>query len=199
MILIIGLVILLAAVVIGVAGVLTNTGASHTAGDFSVFGYHVTGSTGTLFLYGIAIGAIAVLGLGMLLVGARRASRLHQDARGGLKESRRQTAAAREERDALAERRDEAQAQAADARVDAANARADAAEARARAAAADTATANPAAADSQGGATASRSQAPKDAPDDVPPDAEFGSHRHGLHRWHRIPARHGPDDPSRGI
>ncbi|MFC8449452.1 hypothetical protein [Kitasatospora sp. NPDC057223] len=198
MILIIGLVILLAAVVIGVAGVLTNTGASHPAGDFSVFGYHVTGSTGTLFLYGIAIGAIAVVGLGLLLAGARRASRLRQDARGGLKESRREAAAAREERDALAERRDEAQAQAADARVDAATARAEAAEARARAATADPAAAEPAAGAPQG-ATASRSQPPADAPDDVPPDAEFGSHRHGIHRWHRIPARHGPDDPRRGI
>jgi acyl-CoA synthetase (AMP-forming)/AMP-acid ligase II len=34
---------------------------------FAVFGYHVTGSTGTLFLYGIVVGALAVAGLGMLL------------------------------------------------------------------------------------------------------------------------------------
>jgi hypothetical protein len=31
-----------------------------------VFGYHVTGSTGTLFRYGIVVGAIAVLGLSLL-------------------------------------------------------------------------------------------------------------------------------------
>ncbi|MFD5086075.1 hypothetical protein ACFVYP_19945 [Kitasatospora sp. NPDC058201] len=46
MIVIIGLVILVAAVVVGVAGVLTNTGSGHAlTGGFEVFGYHVTGST----------------------------------------------------------------------------------------------------------------------------------------------------------
>ena len=39
---------------------------------FSVFGYHVTGSTGTLFLYGIVVGAVGLLGLSLLLAGARR-------------------------------------------------------------------------------------------------------------------------------
>lgn len=36
-------------------------------GGFSVFGYDVTGSTGTLFLDGIVVGSIAMLGLSMLL------------------------------------------------------------------------------------------------------------------------------------
>jgi hypothetical protein len=35
----------------------------------------VTGSTGTLFLYGIVIGALALTGLSMLLADARRTSR----------------------------------------------------------------------------------------------------------------------------
>ena len=39
---------------------------------FAVFGYHVTGSTGTLFLYGIVVGALALLGLSLLLAGIRR-------------------------------------------------------------------------------------------------------------------------------
>ena len=56
MIIIVGLVILIAAVVLAVAGVLTNAGSGHALPhDFAVFGYHVTGSTGTLFLYGVRI------------------------------------------------------------------------------------------------------------------------------------------------
>ena len=58
MILIVGLIILVAAVIVGVAGVLTNGGGAHAlTSGFSVFGYHVTGSTGALFLYGIVVGA----------------------------------------------------------------------------------------------------------------------------------------------
>src|ERR1700733_273963 len=73
MIIILGLVILLAAVIVGLAGIFTNSGSAHgLAHGFAVFGYHVTGSTGTLFLYGIVLGAIGVLGLGLLLAGARR-------------------------------------------------------------------------------------------------------------------------------
>src|ERR1035437_9014797 len=73
MIIIIGLVILIAAVVAGVAGVLSNSGSGHPLTDhFAVLGYHVTGSTGTLFLYGIVVGALALFGLSLLLAGARR-------------------------------------------------------------------------------------------------------------------------------
>jgi hypothetical protein len=51
MIVIVGLIILIAAVVIGVAGVLGNGGSGHAlTHGFAVFGYHVTGSTGALFL-----------------------------------------------------------------------------------------------------------------------------------------------------
>ena len=53
MIIVLGLVILVAAVIAGVAGVLANGGHAHAVTHFAVFGYHVTGSTGTLFLYGI--------------------------------------------------------------------------------------------------------------------------------------------------
>ena len=60
MIIIVGLVILVAAVIAGVAGVLANGGHAHEVTHFAVFGYHVTGSTGTLFLYGIVVGALAL-------------------------------------------------------------------------------------------------------------------------------------------
>ena len=59
----------------GVGGVLANSGSGHAlTHGFAVFGYHVTGSTGTLFLYGIVVGAAGVLGLSLLLAGARRTS-----------------------------------------------------------------------------------------------------------------------------
>ncbi|QTJ65748.1 hypothetical protein HYG77_09140 [Rhodococcus sp. ZPP] len=107
MIIIFGLVILLAAVIIGLAGVLTNSGDGHAlTDDFAVFGYHVTGSTGTLFLYGIVVGAVGLLGLSLLLAGARRTSRRGRLARHDLKDSRRETADAYQDRDRLAGQRD---------------------------------------------------------------------------------------------
>ena len=111
MIVILGLVILIAAVVVGVGGVLGNGGTGHAlTHGFALFGYHVTGSTGTLFLYGIVVGAVAVLGLSLLLAGARHTSRRGHDARRGLKESRRQTAAVSQERDDLLDQRETARA-----------------------------------------------------------------------------------------
>jgi hypothetical protein len=112
MIVIVGLVILLAAVIIGVAGVLGNGGSGHAlTHGFSVFGYHVTGSTGTLFLTGIVVGAVALGGLSLLLAGARRTSRRGSAARRGLKQSRRETAAVSADRDDLISQRDTARVQ----------------------------------------------------------------------------------------
>jgi hypothetical protein len=102
-----GLIILIAAVVVGVAGVLSNTGSGHALSHgFSVFGYHVTGSTGRLFLYGIVAGAVAMFGLSLLLIGARRTSRRGTAARRGLKRSRKETAAVSKERDDLIDQRE---------------------------------------------------------------------------------------------
>jgi hypothetical protein len=111
MIVILGLIILLAAVIVGVAGVLSNGGSGHAlTHGFSVFGYHVTGSTGTLFLYGVVVGAVALAGLCLLLVGARRTSRRGRAARRGLRQSRQQTAAVSQDRDDLIEQREAARA-----------------------------------------------------------------------------------------
>ena len=104
MIIILGLVILVAAGIAGVTGVLANGGHAHAVTHFAVFGYHVTGSAGTLFLYGIVTGALAMAGLGLLLAGARRTSRR------GLAQSRRETAAVSQERDDLIGQRDAARA-----------------------------------------------------------------------------------------
>jgi hypothetical protein len=111
MIIIIGLIILVAAVVAGAAGVLSNAGSGHPlTHHFAVFGYHVTGSTGTLFLYGIVVGALAILGLSLLLAGARRTSRRGREARSRLTQSRRETAAVTRDRDDLIDQRETARA-----------------------------------------------------------------------------------------
>lgn len=107
MIVILGLLLLVAAAIVGLVGVLGNAGSGHElTGGFSVFGYDVTGSTGTLFLYGIVVGAIGMLGLSMLLVGALRTARRGRAARTDLKESRRETAMVIRDRDDLLHQRE---------------------------------------------------------------------------------------------
>jgi hypothetical protein len=111
MIILVGLVILLAAVVVGVAGVLVNGGAAHALTDhFAVFGYHITGSTGTLFLYGIVVGALGMAGLGLLLAAARRTAGRGRTARRDLDQSRRETAAVSQDRHDLLQQHHEAAA-----------------------------------------------------------------------------------------
>jgi hypothetical protein len=113
MIIILGLIILVAALIVGAAGVLGNGGTAHAVSHFSVLGYHVTGSAGALFLAGIVVGAVGLLGLSLLLGGARRTARRGSAARRGLRQSRRETAAASQERDDLIDQRDTARADAA--------------------------------------------------------------------------------------
>ena len=110
MIIVVGLILLVAAVVVAVAGVLTNGGHAHAVTHFAVFGYHVTGSTGTLFLYGIVVGAVGLAGLSLLLAGARRTARRGREARRGLAASRRETTAVRQDRHDLIGQRDTARA-----------------------------------------------------------------------------------------
>ncbi|QEV50244.1 hypothetical protein CP980_32450 [Streptomyces vinaceus] len=114
--LILGLIILIAAVVVGLAGVFGNTGPGHglgTGGDFSIFGYHATGSTGALFLIGIIVGAAALLGLALVMMGTRRSAR----ARRKMGTSRREAAAMEREhehareREELIRQRDDARAE----------------------------------------------------------------------------------------
>ena len=111
MIVILGLIILVAALLVGVAGVLSNGGSAHAlTHGFAVFGYHVTGSTGTLFLCGIVVGAVALFGLSLLLAGARRTSRRGRVARRRLTQSRRETAVVSQDRDELIDQRETARA-----------------------------------------------------------------------------------------
>ena len=107
MIIIIGLIILIAAVVAGVAVVLGNGGSAHAPIHLTVFGHHVTGTIGTLFLYGIVLGAVGRFGLSLLLAGVRRSYRRSSTARQGLKESRSETAESRRETAAVSKDRDD--------------------------------------------------------------------------------------------
>jgi len=93
MIVIVGLVV----VIVGFTGLLTN--AHPLPENFAVFGYHVTGSTGSLFLFGIVVGAVAMLGLSVLLAGARRTAGRGRDSRHELKGSQRETAFLNQERE----------------------------------------------------------------------------------------------------
>ncbi|SEL26470.1 hypothetical protein [Streptacidiphilus jiangxiensis] len=114
MIIVLGLVILVAAAVLALAGFFGNTGSAHAVnGAFSVFGHHLTGSTGTLFLFGVIVGAAGMLGLGLLLTGARRSSRRGLEARRALRHARRETAVADKDRAVLVDQRDAARTEAA--------------------------------------------------------------------------------------
>ncbi len=73
---VIGVILLLAAAVVGAVGVATNMGsAAALTSTFSIFGWHLTGTTGRLFLSGLIVGAIGMLGLALLLSGSVRRNR----------------------------------------------------------------------------------------------------------------------------
>ncbi|MGW1727614.1 hypothetical protein ACWCQK_32445 [Streptomyces sp. NPDC002306] len=115
MILILGLIILVVAAIVGLAGIFGNTGAGHSlgaGGDFSVFGYHATASTGALFLSGIIVGAAALLGLTLVMIGARHAARRSARTRRALSTSRRENTVTDRESDEPAEPRDSVRADA---------------------------------------------------------------------------------------
>lgn len=98
MLTIIGLIALLGAVAVGVAGVQANSGESHTLpGGFTVFGQNYSGSSGALFGYGTLVGAIGACGLILLLTAVWTASRRSSVARRQLRQSKREMAAAKKE------------------------------------------------------------------------------------------------------
>jgi hypothetical protein len=87
---IIGLILLIAAVVVGVAAVSSNIGAAHTLPNgFTVFAHYFSGSTGMLFLGGVVIGAIGMLGLSMTLSGYWRSTMQRAADRRELRKTRR--------------------------------------------------------------------------------------------------------------
>jgi uncharacterized membrane protein len=75
---VIGLILLVLAAIVAVIGVVTNLGsAAAMTGGFTIFGFPVGGYTGWLFLFGVVVGAIGLLGLGIMVrsLGRHRARR----------------------------------------------------------------------------------------------------------------------------
>src|SRR5512135_3913367 len=98
-----GLLLLAAAAVVALVGVLANVGGAHALNsDFSMFGYHLHGSTGQLLLIGIIVGAVGMLGLTMLLAGFGRGFTRRISSRRELKQTRRQAHSLQGEREDLA-------------------------------------------------------------------------------------------------
>ncbi|MFC9872747.1 hypothetical protein [Nocardia salmonicida] len=90
MIVFLGLVLFIAAVVIGTAGVLSNSGPTHTlSDDFSLLGYHINATSGTLFLWAVVLGALGMLGLVLLTAGAHRSSQRLRQTKADLRLARR--------------------------------------------------------------------------------------------------------------
>ena len=102
---IIGLLVLAAAVGVAVVGVASIS--SHAPGDtFVIFGQHLHGlSSGQLFLGGIAVGVVGMIGLSMLL-GAFTRRMASRRSRRALRDSQRETAGVREDRDRLVQQID---------------------------------------------------------------------------------------------
>jgi membrane protein implicated in regulation of membrane protease activity len=105
---IVGLLVLLGAIGVGLSGVLANSGSEHLLGqDFNVLGLHLSGlTTGQLFLYGVIIGVVGMLGLSLLLgvFNKRVASRRSRRA---LKGSQKESQALRTDRDRLTQQLDD--------------------------------------------------------------------------------------------
>ncbi len=112
---VLGLLLLVAAAVIAVAGVLTNLGHSHLlTRSLDIFGYHLTGSTGRLLLVGVILGAAGMLGLNLLLAGLGRGIKRRVSTRRQLKADDRQNKQLASERDQLARELDDERARTAD-------------------------------------------------------------------------------------
>jgi hypothetical protein len=54
---IVGLIVVFVAGIVAIVGATTNAGAAHPPTEFAVFGFDLTGSSGTQFLLGIVVGA----------------------------------------------------------------------------------------------------------------------------------------------
>ncbi len=112
---VLGLLLLVAAAVIAVGGVLTNLGHSHLlTRSLDIFGYHLTGSTGRLLLVGVILGAAGMLGLNLLLAGLGRGVKRRVSTRRQLKADDRQNKQLASEQDQMARELDDEPARAAD-------------------------------------------------------------------------------------
>lgn len=99
-----GLLILVAAGVVGAAGVLGNDGSAHNVSPaFEVLGVEFTGSTGVLFLIGMLVGVAGTIGIGLMLVGSKRRARHRLENRRERRDIRGEAETLQQERDRLAQ------------------------------------------------------------------------------------------------
>jgi len=106
MIVILGFLLLLAAGGIAVAGLAGNQGSAAAGESFVLLGQSVTLSLGQIFLVGLVVGAVGMLGLSMLLGTFNRRSASRR-SRSDLTASRRESAVLRDDRDRLTRRLDD--------------------------------------------------------------------------------------------
>jgi H+/gluconate symporter-like permease len=105
---VLGVLLLVAAGAVALSGVLANLGSAHALTDsFSIFGYEIEGSTGRLFLYGVIVGAVGAIGLGLLVAGLSRGMRHRVATRRELRRVQREREALKQENDQLAHRLDD--------------------------------------------------------------------------------------------
>ncbi|CAM3908529.1 hypothetical protein [Smaragdicoccus niigatensis] len=100
---VLGLLILILSVVVGV-GVILMPDNNDAADTLTVFGFHVDLSQAGVFIFGAAVGALALLGLALMLSALRRSS--HRRKAAELDHYRHDAESARQERDELLEARE---------------------------------------------------------------------------------------------
>jgi hypothetical protein len=97
-----GLLVLLAVGGMGIARITAYNGTSRSSSfRFDVPGYHLQGPGSRLFLLGLLVGAVAMLGLSTMVAGLGRGFRGHPASRQLLTGSRQQTSAPHEQNDQL--------------------------------------------------------------------------------------------------
>lgn len=102
MIVLIGLVILAISVLLATMGFIVNTNHPF-AGDFALFGQHITGlTTGRLFLFGVIVGLVIALGLSILR-GAFSRGLASRELQRELKKSQAETGAVRADLERISE------------------------------------------------------------------------------------------------
>lgn len=105
---VLGVLLLVAAGAVALSGILANSGSAHALTDsFTVFGYEIEGSTGQLFLYGIIVGAVGAIGLGLVLSGLTRGMKTRAATRRELRRAQREREALKQEKDQLEHRLDD--------------------------------------------------------------------------------------------
>ncbi|MCE5289454.1 MAG: hypothetical protein LLG14_09455 [Nocardiaceae bacterium] len=100
---VLGLLILILSVVVGI-GVILMPDNNDAADTLTVFGFHVDLSQAGVFIFGAVAGALALLGLGLMLSALRRSS--HRRKVAELEHYRHDAESARQERDELLEARE---------------------------------------------------------------------------------------------